>query len=267
MPRVTVYHLTRPARLPLIEKEGLRTRADLGDRLAALGPEDAAAPGRYAHGRRVSAYLSLEHARGRARELGVGLVSFTVDPDKVLAVPASARGDDPAGYWAAARPLKDWLVETSPPEDLEVHQNVPVRAKRVRIHPALLEPEDLGDHAPLVEAVADADRLSAKALMHVAIVASEGDFASPEFLAAVALAWREEPDPESLVRELREAGADKVASAALAEYGSTAPEAVQRLRETLEQTRAWAEDQGMEPSRGLLMRSSGVLEGLATANV
>lgn len=281
MPRVIVYHLTTPARLPLIEKEGLRTRADLSDRLGTPGPEDAAAPGRYAHGRRVSAFLTLEHARARARELGSGLVSFTVDPDKVIGIPASARDlgglateghresrvDDPASYWAAARPLKEWLVDGSPPEDLEVHQNVPVRAKHVRIHQALLEPQDLGDYAPLVKAVADADRLSAKALMHLAIIASDADFASPEFLAAVALAWRVEPDPESVARELMEAGADKVASAALAEYGATAPGAAQRLRENLEQTRTWAEEQGLEPSRGLLVRSSSVLERLATADV
>ncbi|MDP8960748.1 MAG: hypothetical protein M3N32_03905 [Actinomycetota bacterium] len=267
MSRVTVYHLTMPARLPLIEKEGLRTRADLSDRFGPPASEDAAAPGRYAHGRRVSAYLSFEHARSQTRKLGPGLVSFTVDPDKVLAIPGSSRGDDPAAYWSAGRPLKDWLDEATTPEDLEVHQNVPVRAKYVRIHPALLEQQDLGDYAPLVEAVADADRLSGKALMHLAIVASNGDFASPEFLAAVALAWRAEPDPESLVRELLETGADKVASAALAEYAARAPEAAQRLRDTLEQTRASAEEQGVEPSRGLLMRSSGVLEGLATVDV
>ncbi|MDQ4130980.1 MAG: hypothetical protein M3133_08340, partial [Actinomycetota bacterium] len=216
MPRVNVYHLSAPARLPLIEKEGLRTRADLGDRLGPLGPEDEAAPGRYAHGRRVSAFLSLEHARTQARVLGPGLVSFSVDPDKVIGIPSSARSHNPAAYWRAARPLKTWLLEGSTPEDLEVHQNVPVRAKHVRIQPALLEPQDLGGYAPLVEVVADADRLSAKALMHLAIIASEGDFASPEFLTAVALAWRAEPDPDSLPRELMETGADKVASAALA---------------------------------------------------
>lgn len=281
MPRVMVYHLTAPARLPLIEREGLRTRADLSDRLGVPGPEDAAAPGRFAHGRRVSAFLSLEHARASVRELGSGLVSFTVDPEKVIGIPASARGlgglategrlvgrtYDPAAYWAAARPLKAWLADGSPPEDLEVHQNVPVRAKYVRIHRALLEPRDLGDYAPLVEAVADRDRLSAKALMHLAIVAGGDDFASPEFLAAVAMAWRMEPDPESLTRELMEAGVDKVASAALAEYGATAPGAAHRLRDSLEQTRAWAEEQGLEPGRGLLVRSSAVLERLATTVV
>ncbi len=265
MPRVTVYHLTAPARLPLIEKEGLRTRADLSDRLGSPGPEDTTAPGRYAHGRRVSAFLSLEHAQEQTRDHGPGLVSFTVDPDKALAVPSSARRGDPAAYWEAARSLKDWLVEDPLPEDLEVHQNVPVRAKHVRIQPALLEAEDLADYAPLVEAVADADRLAAKALMHLAIIASEGDFTSPEFLAAVALAWRAEPDPESLTRELRETGPDKVASASLAEYGATAPEAAHRLRDTLEQTRAWAEEQGLESGRGLLVGSSNILEGLATA--
>ncbi len=267
MPRVNVYHLTSPARLPLIEKEGLRTRADLSDRLGPPGPEDAAAPGRYAHGRRVSAFLSLEYARAQARELGPGLVSFTVDPERVLAIPASARGDHAAAYWAAGRSLKGWLAEGDPPQDLEVHQNVPVRAKHVRIQPALLEPEHLEDFAPLVEAVADVDRLSAKALMHLAIIASEGDFESPAFRAAVALAWRAEPDPETLARDLLEAGVDKVASAALAEYGTAGPDAVRRLRDTLERTRAWAAEQGMEPSRGVLLGSSNILEGLAAADV
>ncbi|MFN2557335.1 MAG: hypothetical protein ABR592_10820 [Nitriliruptorales bacterium] len=267
MSRVTVYHLTAPARLPLIEKEGLRTRADLSNRLGPPGAEDEAAPGRYAHGRRVSAYLSLEHAQARAGELGPGLVTFTVDPEKVIAAPSSARRGAPAAYWASARVLRDWLDEGSPPDDLEVHQNVPVRAKHVRIQPALLEPDDLGDYASLVAAVADADRLSAKALMHLAIIASGGDFESPEFLAAVTLAWRAEPDPESLARELMETGADKVASAALAEYGATAPEAAQRLRDTLEQTRVWSEEQGLEPGRGLLLGSSSVLEGLTAAQV
>jgi hypothetical protein len=267
VPRVTVYHLTVPGRLPLIEEQGLRTRADLSGLYGPPGPEDAAAPGTYAHGRRVSAYLSIEQARGRVGEHGAGLVSWTVDPGKSIAVPASARTGEAWRYWEAARPLREWLEEGDPPEDLEVHQNVPVRAKHTTIHAALLDDQDLGPYAPVVAAVADADRLSAKALMHVAIVASGGDFTSPEFLAAVALAWRDEPDLDDLLGELVELDPDKVASAALAEFGGQAPEAAAKLRQALDETRAWADQQGLEHGQGLFARSAGVLEGLAGPGV
>ena len=59
MPRVTVYHLTPPKRLPLIEEEGLKTRAELSGLLGEPGELDQAAPGTFAHGKRVSAYHSL----------------------------------------------------------------------------------------------------------------------------------------------------------------------------------------------------------------
>lgn len=260
MARVTVWHLTRLRRLPLIEEQGLRTRADLSDRLGPPGVEDRQAPGSYAHGRRVSAYLSLDHARTYIGEHGRGLVTFTVDPAKVIATPGAARDRGPAVYWDAARPLRDWLADPETPVDLEVHQNVPVRAKYLRLHATLLTADDLGSYAQIVEAVADSDRLSAKALMHLAIIASDGDDASQEFAAAVALAYRDGPEPEGLVRELVQLGPDKVASAALAEYGSVAPDAAQRLRETLDATRAWAEEQGLEHDQGLLARSAAVVE-------
>lgn len=264
MPRVTVYHVTKPRRLPLIEEQGLRTRAEMSQLLGPPSPEDLAAPGRFAHGRRVSGYLSRDHAVTHVPELGQGLVSFTVDPKKVTAVPASSRGKEARDYWAAARPLSDWLAE-EPPDDLEVHQHVPVRAKHVRLHPAVLTAEDLGEYAPIVGAIADEDRLSAKALMHLAIVASAGDFDAPAFLSAVALAYRDEPDPDSLLRELVQSDPDKVASAALAEYGSLAADAAQRLRETLDEIRSWSDDQGVPHGQGLLVRSAAVLEGLARA--
>ncbi len=263
MPRVTVYHCTPPRRLPLIEEEGLRTRVDLSDRLGAPGELDQAAPGTFGHGKRVSAWLSLEEAERRVTELGAGLVSFSVDPAKAVAAPASTReSQDAAAYWAATRPLREWLDEGEPPADLEVHQNLPVRAKYVRLHAPRVGEEELGEFAPLVAAVADSDRLSAKALMHLAVIASEGEFDGPAFTAACALAWREEEDPESIVRELMEADPDKVASAALAEYGSEATEATTRLREVLEETRLWSEQNGFEHGRGLFARTAVVLDEL-----
>lgn len=263
MSRVRVYHLTPLRRLPLIEEEGLRTRADLSDLLGPIGELDERAPGTFGHGKRVSAFLDLDHAKGLTDEHGAGLVSFSVDPAKAIAAPASARTDGDVGaYWETARPLKSWLEEGDTPEDLEVHQNVPVRSKFLSIHAPLVGPEELGDYAPLVEAVADEDRLSAKALMHLAVIASEGDFASSDWYAACALAWRETEDPERLVRELVETDPDKVASAALAEYGTVAPEATGRLREVLDATRQWADENGLEHGRALFARTALVLDQL-----
>ncbi len=262
MPRVTVHHLTLPARLPLIEEFGLRTRADLSGLLGPLDDLDRAAPGTYANGRRVSGWLSLDHARTRVEEFGVGLVSWTVDPARTLAAPASSRTGDLAAYWEQARPLSEWLDGPSVPGDLEVHQNVAVRAKHVRIHAPLCTDEHLGDHAPLVAAVADADRLSAKALMHLAIIASAGDLESTDFLAACALAWRDEPDDQSLSRELAEMDPERVAAAVLAENASVAPESVARLRAALEETRELAAEEGIDPGQAIFQRSGAILEAL-----
>jgi hypothetical protein len=263
LPRVPVYHLTPLRRLPLIEEEGLRTRAGLSDRLGSVGELDEKAPGTYGHGKRVSAYLDLDHAKSRVDEHGAGLVSFSVDPAKALAAPGSVReSGDVDAYWQAARPLKAWLDQGDAPADLEVHQNVPVRAKFLSIHAPLVGPEDLGEYAPLVDAVADEDRLSAKALMHLAVIATEGDFSTPAWKAACALAWRETPDPDRLVRELVEVDPDKVASAALAEYGAVAPEATGRLREVLDETRTWADENGIEHGQAVFARTALVLDTL-----
>lgn len=263
MPRVPVYHLTPVRRLPLIEEEGLRTRADLSDRLGQPGDFDHAAPGVYATGKRVSGWLSLDHARAQVASLGAGLVTYTVDPAKTLAAPAGVRETaEPAEYWAQARPLAAWLQEGEPPSDLEVHQNLPVRAKYLQLKAPLVSEEELGEFGPLVAAVADADRLSAKALMHLAVIAADGDFDGPAFRAACALAWRDEPDPDGLVRELMETDPDKVASAALAEYGGLAPEAAATLRSVLDETRQWSDDNGLEPGRGLFARTALVLDDL-----
>ena len=263
MPRVTVYHCTPPRRLPLIEEEGLRTRADLSDRLGPPGELDQAATGTFAHGKRVSGWISLDEAERRVGELGAGLVSYTVDPAKTLAGRAGDReSQDPATYWQGTRPLKEWLDDGEPPEDLEVHQNVPVRAKYLHIHAPRLGDDELGEFAPLVAAVADEDRLSAKAIMHLAVIASDADFDSPDFLAACALAWRDEPDPPGLVRELIETDPDKVASAALAEHGATAPDVTGRLRVVLDETREWADGQGIDHGQGLFARTAAVLDTL-----
>jgi hypothetical protein len=261
--RVTVYHLTRPRRLPMIEEEGLRTRADLSGRLGEPDEFDRAAPGTYAHGKRVSGWADLDHARTHVDELGGGLVSYTVDPRKTLAASAASRDElDPAAYWEACEPLQAWLDRGDVPDDLEVHQNLPVRAKHLQLHAPLLTEDQLGDYAPLVAAVADEDRLSAKALMHLAVIASDADFDSEAFLAACALAWRDEPDSDRLVRELMETDPDKVASAALAEHGATAPEAVQVLRETLDETREWADHNGVDHGQGLFARTALILDEL-----
>jgi hypothetical protein len=263
--RVTVYHLTEPRRLPLIEEEGLRTRAELSSLLGEPGELDRAAPGTFAHGKRVSAYHDLDAARMHVAEHGPGLISYSVDPRKTLAAPASLRDGDPEAYWEAAKPLAAWLDEGDVPTDLEVHQNVPVRAKYLALHAPLLDDEALGDYAGLVAEVADEDRLSAKALMHLAIIASEGDFTSPEFLAACALAWRDEPDRDDLIRELVETDPDKVASAALAMYGADSPDGVAKLRETLDETRTWGDQNGVEHGQALFARTALVLDELETA--
>lgn len=255
MSRVTVHHVTQPQRLPLIEEDGLRTRADLSKLLGPVGPEDEAAPGRYANGKRVSAFLNRDFAAAQVAQLGGGLVEFTVDPKKVLAAPASARdAADPAKYWAAAKPLAEWLPDA--PDDLEVHSNVGVRVKFCDLKAPLFTDADLGDYAPLVAAVADEDRVSAKALMHLAVIAADGDFASPEFKAACALAWRDAADEGDIVGELVDIGPDKVASAALAEFGPSAPEAAEKLRATLEDTKEWAESNGLEIGKGIFARTA-----------
>ena len=264
MARVTLYHLTLPKRLPLIEEEGLRTRVDLSGLYGPPTPFDRTAPGTYAPGKRVSGWFSEAYARDRVGDAAHGLVSYSVNPSKTLAGRADDREatTDPSVYWAGTRPLSAWLAEGEPPADLEVHQNVPVRAKHLRLHAPIVSDEELGDWAPLVDAVADTDRLSSKALMHLAVIAAETEFDSPDFVAACALAWRDEPDPDGLVRELIDLDPDKVASAALAEHGAVAPQLVARLREVLEDTRTWSEQNGMEPGRGLFARTGIVLEEL-----
>ena len=257
--RVTVHHLTPTRCLPLIEEEGLRTRGELGAALGPLDEIDSAARGKFAHGKRVSAWLTLDAAKARVADHGAGHVEWDVDPARAIAAPASLR-DDPAAYWAAAKPLKAWLADGDAPEDLEVHVDRGVRAKFVRLMAPLLTDEDLGEWAALVHAVADEDRLSAKALMHLTVIASEGDFDGQIFGAACALAWRDEQDDRTLVPELLESDPDKVASAALAMYGAAAPGPAEILRAQLELSRTWADENGLEHGQAVLMRTALVLD-------
>jgi len=262
MSRVTVFHLTDVSRLPTIEREGLRTRADMGAAEGPLKGIDLSATGRFAHGKRVSAWIDEDHARSTTAELGAGLVSFTVDPAKVVAGRAGDRAKDVDRYWETTRPLTWWQADGDLPADLEVHQPVPVRAKHVRLHAPLLSDEDLGDWAPLVAAVADEDRLSAKALMHLAIIVSDGEVDSDAFRAACAFAWRDTEDPDSILSELVETDPDKVASAALAEYGTIAPDVAAALRTALDETREWADENGIGHGPGLFARAGVILDEL-----
>lgn len=253
MSRLEVFHVTPVVRLPMIEEEGLRTRADLSGLLGPVDDFDRAAPGTFANGKRVSAWVSRDHAASVVDELGPGLVTWEAPTDKALANRASERAAvEPAAYWAAARPLAEWQADGELPEDLEVHVNVGVRTKFLHLRAPLVTDEQLGDYASLVRAVADEDRLSAKSLMHLAIIAAEGDFDSPEFVAACALAWRDTPDAPGLTRELIEFGPDKIASAALAEFGGESPEAAARLREVLDMAREFADDNGLDHGQGIL---------------
>jgi hypothetical protein len=265
MSRVVLHHLTPVGRLPAIEVEGLRTRADLSGLLGPVDAFDEAAPGTFARGKRVTGWLSREHALTQVGALGRGLVSYSVDPARTLAQPASAREADPASAWALARPLSVWLAEGTPPGDLEVHLNLPVRAKHVRIHAPLADDAALGDWAPLVAAIADADRVAAKLVMHMAIAASEADTEGRDFLAACALAWRDEPDGDDLMRRVGLADAEAVLTAVLAEHRAAAPALVARLTVALDDMRMAVSDEDGDGDIGdeLLERTGAVLARLA----
>jgi hypothetical protein len=236
--RLTVWHRTTPARLPAIEHEGLRTRADLGGVLGPLDAFDAAAPGRFARGRRVSAWLARETADARVGDHGAGLVSFTVDPRRVVGLPAAVRVAEPAGAWAAARPLAAWLAEGTPPADLEVHTDQPIRARLLRVRGISVDADALAPYGPLVAIIADADRLAAKLLVHLLLAVADDGPDDPAFLAACALAWREEPDPEGLAREVARADLEAVVEAVLAVHADAAPGAVAAVAAALDQLRA-----------------------------
>lgn len=264
MTRITVHHRTPATNLPLIEVDGLRTRVDLSDRLGPVGPFDAAAPGRFARGRRLSAWVSAEHAEATRAEHGPGRVSFTVDPQRVLAGRAADRIADPEAAWGRMRPLAEWLADADGapdglPDDLEVHQEQPVRAKLVRILAPDLDASELAGYAPLVAAVADADRLAAKLLMHLALIAADGDGADPGFLAACALAWRDEDDDRDLGRRVGRADADAVLEAVLVEQEDAAPEGTAPLRAALDAARGVAEAQQSDLGMLLMERSEASL--------
>jgi hypothetical protein len=258
--RITLHHLTRYANLPLIEADGIKTRAELTDRHGPLTTFDTAATGVYAFGKRVSAYPSKDGALAYTATYGGGYVTFDVDPTKTLAQQATVT--DAEKYWQTARPLSAWLSDGPLPDDLDVHTPVAVRAKRCEIKAPLVTDEELGVYAPLVHAVADTDRLAAKALMHLAVIATGDNPDTPVFAAACALAWRDTQDSDAVLRELAEYGAARLASAALAEHGVKAPDAARQLRDVLDEVRAWGSENGMEEDEAIRERTIDVLAGL-----
>ena len=245
--RITLFHRTAAANLPLIEVDGLRTRVDLTERLGAPGAFDAAATGRFARGRRVSGWVSRAHADALRAQLGPGLVTFSVDPRRALANPAAERVADPEGVWQRMRPLAEWLADaggevSALPGDLEVHQELPVRAKLLRLRAIDPEPGAFGPYAPLVAAVADSDRVAAKLLMHLALVVADGDASTSAYLAACAFAWRDEEDASDLGRRVGRADAEAALEAVLVEQEDAAADAVGLLREVLDALRSEADD-------------------------
>jgi len=258
--RFTLHHLTRFANLPLIEADGLKTRAELTERCGPLTAFDTAATGPYAFGKRVSGFTSKEEAAAHTATHGAGYVTFDVDPARTLAQQASVI--DPETYWRTARPLTAWLADGALPDDLDVHTPVAIRAKRLTIVAPLVTDTDLDVYAPLVHAVANTDRLAAKALMHLAVIATKGNPDTPVFAAACALAWRDTPDDDALLRDLAEYGAARLASAALAEHGHVAPDASRVLRDVLDEVRAYGEANGMEEDEAIRERTIDVLAGL-----
>ncbi len=267
--RVTLYHRTALVNLPLIEVDGLRTRIDLSERLGPVGAFDAAATGRLARGRRVSGWTSRVRADEVRDGFGPGLVSFTVDPRKAIANPASEREKDPVAVWASARPLAAWLADAGGdvaglPDDLEVHQEQPVRAKLVRIHAPGLTDDELGIHSGLVAAIADEDRVAAKLLMHLALAAADGDGGSPAFRAACALAWRDEPDDRDLSLRIARADAEAVLEAVLAELEEVAAASATQLLEVLDGLRAEADRDTQDLGQLMMDRSERSLSRILT---
>ena len=235
MSRMTLFHRTTADALPLIEVDGLLTRVELSDRLGPVDAFDEAATGRFARGRRVSGWVTRPSGDDPRAQGLPGVVSFTVDPRRAVANRAARREADPAGVWAAMRPLAAWLEDVGGevdalPDDLEVHQELPVRAKLMRIHAPDVSDDALGLHAALVAALADDDRVAAKLLMHLALVLADGDPASSAYLAACALAWRDEEDDRDLGRRIARADVETVLEAVLAEQEDAAPEGVRLLR-------------------------------------
>jgi hypothetical protein len=263
MTRITVHHRTPPANLPSIERSGLRTRAERSRWLGPLDAFDAAALGRLSNGRRVSGWVSRSYADTRAEASGAGLVTFTVDPARVIAMRAGERAADPAAAWAGARSLAAWLAEAGSvealPDDLEVHQDQPVRAKLVTILAPTFSDAQLGELAPLVRAVADRDRLGAKLLVHLLLAASDGDPADPNYLAACALAWRDVPDADDLGGRVARADVEAVLEAVLAEHEEVAKAAVERLSALIVALRAEGEELEQDVDAVVLERSDRAL--------
>jgi hypothetical protein len=267
MERVTLYHRTRLAVLPLVETDGLRTRVDLSEREGPLDAFDLAATGRFARGRRVSGWVSRAHAESRITQLGAGLVSYTVDPRKAVANREEAREADPVAVWSDVRSLADRLAEVGGdvaalPDDLEVHIDLPVRAKLLRLHAPDVTDEDLGVYAGVVAAIADSDRVAARTIMHLALAAADGDADTPAFRAACALAWRDEPDDRELILRWRRADPVAVLEVVIAELEESAPESSAVIAGMLDESSRQADDAGIGLAEMLLESSERSLETL-----
>jgi hypothetical protein len=175
VPRVTLYHCTLPKRLPLIEEEGLRTRADLSGLYGPPGALDAPRPGPTPTASGCPAGGPRRTPGTRSPELGAGFVSYTVDPAKTLAAPraCATATRTPTGPPRAPARLAGGRGAAGRPRGAPERAGAGQAPAAAR---ATARDEQLGDYAPLVAAVADEDRLSAKAIMHLAIIASDGDF-------------------------------------------------------------------------------------------
>ncbi len=267
MGRVTLHHRTALNNLPLIEVEGLRTRVDLSKRLGPIGAFDMAATGKFARGRRVSGWVSRAHADAHGAGHGAGLISFTVDPRKAMANTTADRTADVEGVWSTVRPLAAWLTDaggevTALPTDLEVHVELPVRAKLLRFHAPQLSDDDLDIYAGVVSAVADADRVAAKLLMHLALAVADGEADTAAYRAACALAWREVPDERDLGLRVGRADAEAVLEAVLADLEEPAPEAVAVLLDALDGLRTEAGTIGADLGQLMMERSEQSLSGI-----
>jgi hypothetical protein len=158
------------------------------------------------------------------------------------------------------RTLAEWLADAGGdvaalPDDLEVHQDQPVRAKLVRLRALDPQPGAFGPYAALVAAVADTDRVAAKLLMHLGLAAADGDADHPAYLAACALAWRDEEDAADLGRRVARSDAEAVIEAVLVEHEDTAADGVAALRDVLDGLRAEADASDSDVAEVLLERS------------
>jgi hypothetical protein len=159
----------------------------------------------------------------------------------VLAGRAAQREADPGGVGpdAPARRVarRGRRGVDALPDDLEVHQELPVRAKLVRIHRARPRRDALGPTRRLVAAVADDDRVAAKLLMHLALSLADGDGADrPSSPPARSRGARRRTTATSDAGS-RGPTSDAVLEAVLVEQEDAAPRAVAAARAALDAAR------------------------------